>query len=76
MPYDSEIFETWSDNKTLRNMEPIHSETDATKSMKILGYFGQPMSFPIKYSGLWNEILEKLRHSLELFRQILNELHI
>ena len=71
--YNPEIFETWSHIKALRNMEPIHSETDPSSLMVILKYFGEPMSLPIKYSSLWDEILDKFKISLEHFRQILNE---
>jgi len=72
--YDPDMLTVWSNIKTLRNMEPIHSETDSLKLMQILDYFGQPKSLPIYYLNLWDEILDRFRLSLELFREILNKL--
>ena len=71
---DEEMLITWSNIKLLRNMEPIHSETDPSKLMEILNYFGEPLSFPINYSSLWDKILNKFRMSLKQFRDILNNL--
>lgn len=71
--YDPNIIRTLLNVKTLRNMEPIHSKTDPKKFLKILDYFGEPMSLPPNYSNLWDKILDKFNFSLKQIQEILNE---
>jgi len=72
-PYKSDMIETWLNIVRLRNMEPIH-ETDPTELKRILDFYGLPLTFPLGYSELWDEVLDKFLWSVEEFRTLLNSL--
>ena len=69
--YNLDMIQTWANIVSLRNMEPIH-ETDPIELKRILNFFNVQMRYPLDYSGLWDEILEMFKLSLNEWRDILN----
>lgn len=71
--YDPDMIETWLNIVVLRNMEPIH-QINPAELKRILNFFNLPLKFPLPYSELWDEVLNKFLWSVDTFRNILNAL--
>jgi hypothetical protein len=71
IPYNHAMIETWVNISSLRNMEPIH-QTNPVELKRTLDFFGMPMKYPLNYTVLWEEILNRFLWSIDEFRNILN----